>query len=117
MKKLVVLLVAVSLGLVSTVSAKMLPTVALKVPSQVKEVIVNELEYPVEMSESFTEGYVAMKISVDKESNLRIVDMSATNQELGTYVKKELSSLKIDKPGVKTDQVYYLKVKFDLTNQ
>lgn len=117
MKRLVVFVFALSLGLASTVSAKMLPTVALKVPNQLKEVITKQLDYPSELSSTFTEGYVAMKICVDENSALKIVDLSATNPALGVYVKNELSSLKIDNPGCKANQVYFLKVKFDLVNK
>ena len=117
MKKLLVVVFALSLGLATTVNAKMLPTVALKVPTNVMEAITDQLEYPKELTENFTEGYVAMKISMDENSNLQIVDLSATNPDLGVYVKEELTSLKIDKPGMKVGQVYFLKVKFDLVNK
>ena len=114
MKKLVVLSVVFMLAGLTVLNAKSLPTVATKVPNQLKEVVADHLKYPTQARKNNLEGDVWMKICVDDASKLKVVDISATNQELGEYVKKELSSIYVDNPGCKAGQVYYLKVKFDL---
>ncbi len=114
MKKVVVLLVAIALGLTTAVSSKELPTVAAKLPANLKDVITKNLYYPQDAKLNLLEGDVWMKVCVTDESKVKVIDLSSTNPELGVYVKKELSSLYIDDSGCKAGQVYYLKVKFDL---
>ncbi|MDA3892830.1 MAG: hypothetical protein PF517_14305 [Salinivirgaceae bacterium] len=117
MKKIVVVLVALVFALTTTVEAKKLPAVAAKLPVQLKGVITENLSYPSGALNQYLEGDVWMKICVTDESKIKVIDLSSTNPELGVYVKKELSSLYVDNPGCKAGQVYYLKVKFDLTNK
>lgn len=109
-----VILVVLAIGLTTSVSAKKLPTMAAKLPTTLKDVITENLNYPFETKSENLEGDVWMKICVNEESKIQVIDISSTNQELGVYVKKELSSLYVNKPGCKAGQVYYLKVKFDL---
>jgi len=114
MKKILLILVAFTFFCCANIYAKKLPTVAAKLPTELKEVITEQLQYPDFAEDNYIEGVVWMRICVTEASVVKIVDISASNQELGAYVKKELSSLYIEKPGCKKGQVFYLKVKFDL---
>lgn len=114
MKKLSVILILLLFAGSTALQAKKLPTVAAKLPTQLKEVITDQLNYPDEAKDNYIEGEVWMKVCVTEASVIRIVDISSTDQELGKYVKKELSSLYVENPGCKAGQVFYLKVKFDL---
>lgn len=114
MKRVVVLSVILLFVVIGYVNAKNPPAVAAKLPNQLKSAIAKNLEYPSQVLKMNLEGDVWMKICVDKKSKVEIVDLSATNQKLGTYVKKELSSIYVNNPGCEVGQVYYLKVKFDL---
>ncbi len=114
MKKLGIILVALLIMSVANVEAKKLPTVAAKLPSHLKEVITDQLNYPEFAEDNYVEGEVWMKVCVTDASVIKVVDISSTNPELGSYVKSELSSLYVEKPGCKAGQVFYLKVKFDL---
>ena len=114
MKKLGIILAAFLIIGITNVQAKKLPTVAAKLPSHLKEVITDQLTYPDFAEDNYIEGEVWMKVCVTDASVIKIVDISSTNQKLGNYVKKELSSLYVEKPGCKAGQVFYLKVKFDL---
>jgi hypothetical protein len=114
MKKLVlVVAVAMMIG-VSTLSAKELPAIAEKLPSNLKKEIVNHIDYPTFAKNNLIEGEVWIKVSVNENSEMKVVDLSATHPKLGEYVKKELASLSIENSGCKEGQVYFLKVKFDL---
>ncbi len=114
MKKLVLIVVVLVFGLTTMVGAKNLPAVAAKLPIILKEVITENLDYPKDAINEYLQGDVWMKICVTEESKIKVIDISSTNQALGVYVKKELSSLYVDNPGCKAGQIYYLKVKFDL---
>lgn len=102
------------MGLTTAVSAKKVPTVAAKLPTTLKNVIAKSLYYPNDARLDLLEGDVWMKVCVTGESKIKVVAISSTTPELGVYVKKELSSLYVDNPGCNADQVYYLKIKFDL---
>lgn len=116
MKKLVVILVAITLGLTTTVSAKKLPAAAAKLPADFKQEIANHLNYPNFAKENMIQGEVWMKVTLDENSVVKIVDLSATNPELGAYVKDELSDLTIVGTSFQAGNVYFMKVKFELTN-
>ncbi|MBI9069292.1 MAG: hypothetical protein JEZ09_18490 [Salinivirgaceae bacterium] len=116
MKKLVVLMVAITLGLTTAVSAKMLPTTAAKLPADFKQEISKHLDYPKDAQDNYVEGEVWMKITLDENSKVRIVDLSATSPILGTYVKEELSELTIKNTSFPIGNVYFMKVKFELIN-
>jgi hypothetical protein len=117
MKKLIVLVAALAIGLSATVEAKKVPAVAAQLPANLKQTITKQLEYPKEAVANKLEGDVWMKICVTDQSVVKIIDLSATNPKLGAYVKDELSSLYVDNPSCKTGQVFYLKVKFDLISK
>lgn len=116
MRKVVVLLVAVTLGLTTAVSAKKLPTVAAKLPADFKAEVAKQIEYPDFAKDNNIEGEVWMKVTLDENSVVRIVDLSATNQDLGKHVRKELANKKIEDTSFKSGDVYFMKVKFDLVN-
>lgn len=115
MKKLV-LLAVVAIGLSSTISAKKLPAVAAKLPADFKQEISKHIDYPAHAKAELIEGEVWMKVTLDETSTVRIVDLSATNQDLGTHVRKELENLKIENTSFEKGNVYFMKVTFDLTN-
>lgn len=104
-------IVAISL---STLSAKNLPAVAAKLPSGLKEAIAQKIDYPNFAEENMTEGEVWMKVTVSNDDKVKIVDLSATQPELGEYVKQELSEVYVKNSGVQPGQIYYLKVDFYL---
>lgn len=113
MKKLVVLAVAVVLGF-TTVYAKKLPAVAAKLPADFKQEVASHIKYPDFAKDNMIEGEVMMKVTLDDNSKVKIVDLSATNIKLGKYVQKELSNLTVTDTNFKSGTVYYLKVRFDL---
>ena len=117
MRKVVVLMVAVTLGLTTAVSAKKLPTVAAKLPADFKQEVASQIDYPDFAKDNMVEGEVWMKVTLDENSMVRIVDLSATNQDLGKYVRKELESKKIENTSFKNGDVYFMKVKFDLIDK
>ncbi|MFA6401680.1 MAG: hypothetical protein WCX31_08655 [Salinivirgaceae bacterium] len=114
MKKVVVLMVAIALGLATTVSATNSPKEAVKLPVDFKKEIAKHLKYPKFAKENLIEGEVWMEVTLDGNSKVKIIDLSATNPELGEYVKDKLSDLTIEKTNFIVGTSYYLKVKFDL---
>ncbi len=114
MKKATVLLVAIALGLTTAVSAKKLPSVAAKLPADFKQEITNHIDYPDFAQDNMIEGEVWMRVTLDENSKVRIVDLSATNPELGSYVREELTDLTIKNTSFQAGNIYYMKVKFDL---
>ncbi len=117
MKKPLFMIIGIIAISLSTVSAKNLPAVAAKLPSDLKEAITQEIDYPDFADESMTEGEVWMKVTVTKDDKVKIVDLSATQPELGEYVEQELSDLYIPNSGVQSGQLYFLKLEFDLINK
>lgn len=109
-----VLMVAIALGLTTAVSAKNLPAVAAKLPADFKTEIAKHLDYPGWAQNTLVEGEVWMRVTLDDNSAVKIVDLSATNPELGDYVKEELSDLTVKSKNFKAGMVYFMKVKFDL---
>ncbi|MFA6402230.1 MAG: hypothetical protein WCX31_11500 [Salinivirgaceae bacterium] len=114
MKKLVVLLVAITLGLTTAVSARELRYVDQKLPVEFKKAISKHLHYPEYAKMNNIEGEVWMQVTIDENCNVLIVDLSATNPELGSYVIKELSELCVKNSKIQAGDVYMLKVKFDI---
>ncbi len=116
MKKLALVIVAVILSLTTTVFAKNPPAPAAKLPADFKQVIATHLVYPNFATENMVEGDVWMKVTLDENAKVKIVELSATSPELGEYVKKELSDLTIKGTSFEIGSVYFMKVKFDLAN-
>jgi len=116
MKKLVVLVVVLTLGLTTAVSAKKLPVEAAKLPADFKQAIADHLTYPKFAKNNMLEGEVWLKVTLDENSTVKIVELSATNPDLGEYVQNELADLTIEKSSFKAGNIYFLKVKFDMTN-
>lgn len=90
--------------------------VAAKVPTGLKNAVIDELIYPEYAQDKNLEGQVYMRITVDQNSKVKIIGMNATSPYLGSYVKKQLGDVKVNKPGCKPGQVYLMKVNFDLLN-
>ncbi len=116
MKNLVLILVAAFLG-AGVANAKSLPNVAEKVPANLKQEIADNLKYPQFAQENQIEGDVWLKLAVTEDSQLKIVELSATNQELGNYVKQELADMMTTGTNQSFKNLYYLKVKFDLISK
>lgn len=114
MKKVFILLVAVSLGLTTTLSAKKAPAVAAKLPADFKQEVAKHIDYPSFAKNNMVEGVVTMRVTLDENSMVKIVDLSSTNPELGNYVREELTDLSIENTSFKAGNVYYMKVRFDL---
>lgn len=90
--------------------------VATHVPSGLKNAITNELFYPTKAKTAHIEGQVYMRVTINEESNIEIVGLNATNPTLGNYVKEQLKSTYVKKPGCTPGQVYLMKVNFDIIN-
>lgn len=116
MKKLVLLMAGLMILAVSSVSAKRLPSAAAKLPASFKHKIEKAIDYPKYAAEEALEGDVWLKVCVNEESRVKIIDLSATNPILGEHVKKELSSLYVNNPGCMAGESFYLKIKFTVTN-
>ena len=114
MRKISILSIVLLLLCVTFTSAKTLPVPAQKLPKELKEQIVKQLDYPKQARNELIEGDVWIKVCVDENSKVKIIDLSATDPQLGEYVKKELSSLHVENPGCSPGQEYYLKVRFHL---
>jgi len=114
MKKLTVLFVVMALGLTTIVNAKKLPAAAAKLPADFKQEISRNIDYPAFAKNSMIEGEVWIKVTLDENSKVRIVDLSATNPDLGEHVKNELNDLTIKSKGFQVGNIYFMKVKFDL---
>ena len=114
MKKLLLVLAGTMLVGMSVVNAKKLPTVAEKLPSDVKMEIVKQLDYPNFAEDMALEGDVWIKVGLTNNSEVKIIDLSATNRELGEYVREKLNNLSVDSKNFSVTDTYYLKVKFDI---
>jgi hypothetical protein len=115
MKAISILSIVMVLFCTTMVNAKTLPAPAAKLPVELKSEIMKHLTYPQEAKSQLIEGDVWLKVCVDEESHVKVVDLSSTNPDLGEYVKQELSSLYLENPGCTKGEVFYLKVRFDLT--
>ncbi|MGE4289808.1 MAG: hypothetical protein AB7E36_14075 [Salinivirgaceae bacterium] len=116
MKKLVLLMAGLMILATSSVSAKRLPTAAAKLPEAFKHKIEKSIDYPKEAVENGLEGDVWLKVCVNEESRVKIIDLSATSPELGEHVKKELGSLYVNNPGCMAGETFYVKIRFTVTN-
>lgn len=114
MKKEILILACITLGLTTAISAKKSPAVAEKMPTELKQEVAKHIDYPSFAKNELIEGEVWMKVALNKDSKVEIVDLSATNQKLGKYVRTELKDVTIDNPSFKEGNVYFMKVKFDL---
>lgn len=88
--------------------------VATPVPLGLKQAVIDKLAYPKHAQRRNLEGQVYMRLCMCTDNTVKVIGLSATNQYLGDYVKKELSNMYVEKPGCKSGQVYLLKVNFDL---
>lgn len=117
MKKLVVIVSAIVLG-VSSLMANVNPSAsATLLPEDFKQEIVKHIDYPEAARKANVEGEVWMKVTLDENSKVRIVDLSATAPELGDHVKTQLADVAIENTGLFAGNVYLMKVKFDLTDK
>jgi len=98
----------------TSLQAKNVPEKAAILPAEIKEAVTCDLNYPRNAQNNLIEGEVWLKLCVDETSTLKLIDLSATNPELGEYVRKHITSIKVDHPQCKQGQLFYLKVKFDL---
>lgn len=116
MKTLITLMVVLTIGLSTSLSAKKAPPAAAKLPADFKQEIANHIDYPDHAKHNMIEGVVTMQVTLDNNSKVKIVDLSSTNPELGDYVRNELSTLTIENTSFKPGSVYYMKVRFDIVS-
>ncbi len=90
--------------------------IAAKVPTGLKNAVIDELIYPEFAQNKNLEGQVYMRITIDQDSNVKIVGLSSTTPYLGNYVREQLANTYVKRPGCKPGQVYLMKVNFDLLN-
>lgn len=90
--------------------------IASKVPAGLKNAVTKQLVYPTYAQSKNLEGQVYMRLTVDQNNNIKIVEMNATTPYLGKYVEKQLASAKVKNPGCKPGQVFMMKINFDLLN-
>lgn len=114
MKKLIVIVSVIVLA-ISTLSAKSVSGLATMLPQDFKQEIVKLIQYPENARKAYVEGEVWMKVTLDENSKVQIVDLSSTVAELGDHVKKALNDVQIENTGLFAGNVYLMKVKFDLT--
>lgn len=114
MKKVLVVVSVLVFSVVS-LSAKTISGNATLLPEDFKSAIVKHIEYPQTAVKSYVEGEVWMKVTLDENSKVRIVDLSATNEELGNHVKNQLADVKIENTSLFAGNIYLMKIKFDLT--
>lgn len=117
MKKIIFLIAGMAILAVSSIQAENAPSKASSLPAPLKRKIVKSIDYSGFTEQHKIEGDVLLKFALSDESTLEIIDLSATNQELGNFVKKELASMKIKNSALKSNQTYYLKIKFDLLSE
>lgn len=114
MKKVALLLtLALAFGF-TTISAKKLPAVATKLPTEFKQEVASHISYPDFAKNDMIEGVVTMEVTLDDNSKLRIVDLSSSNPALGKYVQKELSNLIVTDTNFQPGTIYIMRVRFDL---
>ena len=92
-------------------------TIATKVPSGLKKAVTNQLLYPTDAQHKNIEGIVYMRLTIDENNNIKIIGLNATTPLLGKYVKEQLASTYVKKPGCEAGQVYRMKINFDLINE
>lgn len=114
MKKSVLTLAAVILGMVTMVNANNPLSEVESAPNNFKSEITKNIEYPDFAQENSIEGEVWMKVTVDENSLVKIVDLSSTNPELGSFVQSELSNVTVEKSIIEAGNIYFMKVKFEL---
>ncbi len=114
MKKVIVFVAVAVFGLVNVVNANVeSKKVAEKLPAVFKNEILKQISYPAFAEEAGLVGEVWVEVTVNENKELEIVDLSATNQELGQHVKDQISNVMIKKGDVEPGKVYIMKVKFD----
>lgn len=86
--------------------------VATKVPQGLKDAVLKQLS--MRAHHLYKEGQVYLRLTVDENCNIHIVEMNATSPSLGDYVKKQLASTYVKNPGCKAGQVYIMKVDFNI---
>jgi hypothetical protein len=109
MNKAIVLLAIVTLGLASVLSAK-------TVSEEIKTEVNKHMVYPTIAQEQMIEGEVWIKVAMDENKTVRIVEISSTNAALREIVKKQVAHISIENTGLKEGDVYIMKYKYDLLN-
>lgn len=116
MKKALIILVVLALGLPTISMATNPPPVAAKLPVDFKQEIAKHIDYPSFARDNAIEGVVTMRLTLDDSLMVKIVELDASNPELGKYVKQELSDLTIRNTSFQPGNIYYMKVRFNLVS-
>lgn len=112
------LIMVLTLGLTTVLSAKKNPVMhAKKLPVDFKKEIIKHIHYPAFAEEDKMEGEVWMKVTLDDQQKVKIVDLSATNQAMGKHVRAELNDVKIENTSFVSGNIYFMKVKFDILEE
>ncbi len=90
--------------------------IATEVPKGIKNAIQKKLFYTEFAQNKNIEGQVYLRLTVDENNMLHIIDMNATTPYLGKQVTKQLAYTKVKKPGCKAGQVYIMRINFDILN-
>ena len=61
-----------------------------------------------------TSGEVYMRLCVDQNNDVKIIEMNASKPCLFKYVSNQLSATHVKKPGCLPGQVYMMKVRFEI---
>lgn len=116
MKKALIILVAITLGLTTTSMATTPPPVAAKLPTDFKQEIAKHIDYPSFARDNAIEGVVTMRLTLDDSLMVKIVALDSSSPELGRYVKQELTNLTIKNTSFVPGNIYYMKVRFNLVS-
>lgn len=86
--------------------------VATSVPKGLKSAVLSELSNG--RKNCLSEGEVYLRLCVNQENYVKIVEMNATKPCLKKYVNQQLSSTYVKNPGCLPGQVYMMKVNFNI---
>lgn len=106
MKNVVVLVIAVVFGFGAMAAEN--------TNSVLKQEIAKGIEYPKFAKDNLLEGTVWLQVSVNEESKIEVVYWSATNVELGQYVKKQLKDITVSNASIEKGKMHNMKFKFEL---
>jgi outer membrane biosynthesis protein TonB len=101
--------VSASSGQLENAGAESIETTQL---NQIKTTISNSLIYPSFAKEDNIEGDVWVKVQIDENGKLKVVQSNAMDDVLENYTRNKIESLKVDEPG--KPAALYLQVTFRL---
>ncbi len=109
MNKAILLLAIVTLGLSSVLSAK-------TISENVKTEISKHMVYPTLAQEQMIEGEVWIKVAMNENQEVTVVEISSTNPELKALVQAQVENISIENTDIQMNEVVIMKFKYDLLN-